>query len=108
MRIIYIADDGKEFDDKFECENYEWLQNHPYLNDFKCYDKDGKLLEDIVAEETYYCCHKLVVPKYECVKDLCDLAEYTGYCSYSDITNAGIWIFEEKDINGFVKACDYC
>ena len=26
MRIIYIADDDKEFDDKFECEHYEMKQ----------------------------------------------------------------------------------
>lgn len=29
MRIIYIADDNKEFDDEFECERYEWLFETP-------------------------------------------------------------------------------
>ena len=24
MRTVYIADDGKEFDNEFECEHYEW------------------------------------------------------------------------------------
>ena len=27
MRVLYIADDGKEFDNEFECEHYEWLQD---------------------------------------------------------------------------------
>ena len=33
-----------------------------------------------------------------------DLAEYTGYCYYSHITEAGTWIYEENGTDGrFVK-----
>lgn len=28
MKIIYVADDGTQFDNQFECENYEWKINH--------------------------------------------------------------------------------
>ena len=103
MRTVYIADDGKEFDDEFECEDYEWLQNHPHLNDVKCYDKAGNLFDDIMAEDTYYYCQKIIVPTDECAKELSDLADHTGYCYYSHITESGIWEFEE---NGFVKVGD--
>ena len=107
MRILYIADDGKEFDNEFECEHYEWLQNHPHLNDIKCYDKDGKLFEDIMADDTYNYCQKVVVPTDECAKELSDLADYTGYCYYSHIIEAGTWVFEEKGMDGkFVKVGD--
>ena len=107
MRTLYIADDGKEFDDEFECEHYEWLQNHPHLNDIKCYDKDGKLFEDIMAEETYNYCQKIVVPTDECANELSDLADYTGFCYYSHIESAGTYVYEEKGTDGrFVKVGD--
>ena len=100
MRILYIADDGKEFDNEFECEHYEWLQNHPHLKQIKCYDKNDKQLKDIMSDNTYYFTKKIVVPTDECVKDLADLAEYTGYCDYTTITKAGIWNYDDDGFNG--------
>ena len=101
------ADDGKEFDDEFECSHYEWLLNHPNLKDVKCYDKDGNVFEDIMAEHTYNYCQKIVVPTDQCAKELDDLAIYTGYCYYSHITQAGTWMFEEKGMDGrFVRVGD--
>ena len=41
----------------------------PHLNDIKCYDKDGKLFEDIMADETYnYCQQKSSSNRYERAK----------------------------------------
>ena len=107
MRVVYIADDGKEFDDEWDCEHYEWLQKHPHLKEIKCYYKSGKLCEDIMADETYNYCDKVVVPTDECAKELCDLANYAGYCYYSHITEKGTWVFEENGSDGrFVKVGD--
>ena len=107
MRTVYIADDGKEFDNEFDCEHYEWMLNHPYLKAIKCYDKDGKLFEDIMADDTYEYCQMVVVPTDECAKELSDLADYTGYCCYEYITEAGTWVFEENGTDGkFVKVGD--
>lgn len=107
MRVVYIADDGKEFDDEWDCEHYEWLQKHQHLKEIKCYYKSGKLCEDIMADETYNYCDKVVVPTDECAKELCDLAHYAGYCYYSHITEKGTWIFEENGADGkFVKVGD--
>ena len=65
MRIVYIADDGKEFDNEFECEHYEWLQNHPNLKYIKCYNEDGKLFDDIKfpvgkKSEDWFIMYKLI------------------------------------------------
>lgn len=107
MRIVYIAADGKEFDNKLECEHYEWMQNHPYLSDIQCYGKDGKLYENIMADDTYNYCQAVIVPMDECAEELSDLAEYAGYYDYSYITEAGIWIYERNGAEGrFVKAGD--
>lgn len=107
MKIVYIADDGKEFYDEFECCDYEWQLRHPHLKDIECYDKDGKLLSNIMADDTYNYSQIIVVPTDECAKELSDLAEYAGYCCYYHITEAGIWKFEEKGTGGrFVKVGD--
>ena len=55
MKVLYIADDGKEFDDEFECEHYEWILNHPNLKDVKIYDKrTGELFDDIMSNDDAY------------------------------------------------------
>ena len=38
MRTVYIADDGKEFDNEFDCEHHEWMLNHTNLKYIKIYD----------------------------------------------------------------------
>lgn len=107
MRIIYIANDGKKFDDELECERYEWILNHPHLKSVKCYDKEGKELKDIMEEDTYNYCHKIIAPTDESVEELNDLAHYTGYCYYSHVTEVGTWVFNENGIDGrFVKVSD--
>jgi hypothetical protein len=96
MRTIYIADDGTQFDDEFECEAYEWKLNHLNLKDVHAFNKDGIEFEDIFSEETYNYSTKIVVSSDEAAKELQELARYTGYCCYEDIDKAGEWIFDEK------------
>ena len=104
MKVIYIADDGKQFDDKCECENYEWLLTHPHLKDVLCFDENGNRLENFMSEYTYEHTEKIIVPTDEAAKDLRELARYTGYCYYSHITEAGTWMFKLNGSDGrFVK-----
>lgn len=106
MRTVYISDDKKEFDDEFECRDYEWLLKHPHLKDVKCYDENENLLTDIMSINTYYYCVKIIVPTEECVKEINDLANHTGCCDYSNITEPGTWIVKQKQDNGeygFIK-----
>ena len=103
MRTVYIADDGKEFDDKFECEDYEWLLNNPYLKDIKMYDEDGVVLKDIFDEETYDYAMKIVVPTDEAAVALRDLGERNGWCAYADIKASGTWVWECGFNGKFVK-----
>lgn len=108
MRVVYIADDGKEFDEQFACEHYEWLMNHPNLKYVKCYDKDGNEFEDIMSDETYNYSEKIVVPTDFAARELQDLAKYTGYCYYSHITESGVWVFKEEGIDGkYVKGVGF-
>ena len=102
MKVIYIADDGKFFDDEFECEDYEWKLNHPYLEDIYFFDKDNNRLSDIFSDESYGETERVVVLNEKAVKDLHDFVEYTGFCSYESINECGDWVFNEKECE-FVK-----
>ena len=102
MRVVYIADDGKEFNDEFECLDYEWILNHPYLKDIHFYDKDNNKLDDIFSQDVYCKTERVVVPNENAVKDFQDFADYTGFCCYKRIVERGEWIFDNES-GMFVK-----
>ena len=97
MRVIYIADDGTQFDDQFCCECYEWKLNHPHLKDVHIFSKNGNEFIDIGSEEAYLYSSKVIVTSEEAVKDLADLADYTGFCYYKHINQVGEWKFDEEE-----------
>ena len=99
MKVLYIADDGKEFDDEFECEHYEWILNHPNLKDVKIYDKrTGELFDDIMSnDDAYQYGDKVVIPTELALTDFRDWAEYGGYCDAYRITETGTWLFNEDE-----------
>ena len=106
MRTIYIADDGKEFDNEFDCEHYEWMLNHPNLKYIKIYDnRTGELFDDIMTDDAYNYGDKVVVPTESALKDLNDWATYSGYCYFHQITEVGTWVFNE-DENVYEKVGD--
>lgn len=99
MKIIYVADDGTQFDNEFDCEFYEWKLKHPCLKEICMFDKDGNRLEDILSEDTYNLSMKIIIPSDEAVECIQALADYTGYCAYESIDQIGEWVFDErKDI----------
>lgn len=102
MRVVYIAYDGKEFDDEYECEHYEWELNHQYLKDVHFYDKNGNELEDKFSDDTYGKTEKIVVLNKDALKDLQELERRTGFLCYRNVVECGVWIFDhEKEI--FIK-----
>lgn len=104
MKTIYISDDGKIFEDEFECKDYEWRLKHP-LTDICFYDKDNNVLTDIFSEETYSLTERVVITSESTLKDLQEFADYTGYCCYYDIDECGEWVFDYKK-ETFVKVGD--
>lgn len=101
MKTVYIADDGKEFTDAFECEDYEWMLHHKNLHGVTMYDKDGVILTDFFEEETYVKAERILVPNNAAAKDLRELGDYTGYSGYEDISESGEWYWDENEM-GFV------
>ena len=98
MRVVYIADDGKEFDNEFDCEHHEWMLNHPNLKYIKIYDnRTGELFDDIMTDDAYNYGDKVIIPTEFALKDLHDWATYSGYCYFHQITEVGIWVFNEDE-----------
>lgn len=97
MRTVYIAGDGKEFDSIHECEHYEWMLNHQNLQFVKIYDENCDEFDDILSDDAYNYGSKVWVPTELAVTDLRDYAIYSGYCYFSQITEPGMWKFNEKE-----------
>lgn len=97
MRVIYIADDGKEFNDEIDCEYHEWLLKHSNLKYIKIYDRrTGELFDNVMTDEAYEYGDKVVIPTEFALKDLHDWATYGGYCYFHQITEAGTWLFNNN------------
>lgn len=105
MRTVYIAEDGTEFNDAFNCEFYEWKLRHPYLREIKCYDNQDNPIDNITEESAYDKCEKVIVPTMQSLNDLHALADYMGFTLYNDIKSTGTWVYDEHATPwyGFVK-----
>ena len=97
MRTIYIADDGKEFNDVYACKHYEWTLNHPGLNDVVFYNKNNTKMDgDKFSENTYGSVMKIIIPNEDATKALQDLGRYTGFTCYEWIDKPGEWIWNDE------------
>ena len=98
MRIIYEAFDGTQFNDEFECKDYEWKKDHEKsLCNLIFYDKNGKILNNKLSEETYNKVMTINVLTTDAIKTLEDIGDYTGFCSYYDIDSIGEWNWNKKE-----------
>ena len=102
MKHIYEAFDGTQFDDEYDCYQYEWKHSHPHLNEIKFLDKNNNELKNFLSDDAYNKTDTIIVPSEECVKELEDLVEHTGFMSYESIDRPGIWVYCQPDGN-FVK-----
>lgn len=95
MKIIYIADDGKQFDDPWECEAYEELQKHTYIYGIKFVtDHDaeyqishGEEFEDYIYNKA----NCVLIHNERELSDLQWLADYCGWSEFQQIDSTGMW-----------------
>lgn len=100
MKTIYVADDGTQFYDKYECKDYEWVKNYapPLDTDVEFYDKNNTLLLNKFSQNTYELTDKVIVKTKEGANALFQYTEYTGYYSFYDITGPGTWVWDKDNI----------
>ena len=104
MRIVYIADDGTQFDDEWDCRDYEFRKGLD-LCDIEVYDENGLRLMNIFDEDNYYKAAKVIVKTERAVSDLRKIVDYTGFMEYGCIVSPGVWVSEDSpDVaESFVK-----
>lgn len=91
METIYRANDGKEFKNYYECENYEWELENPDIKKVKIYDYKGNGIESIYSQESYDKADKVIIPDEYALKCFLIFANFMGFYSYKDIDSPGIW-----------------
>lgn len=104
MEIIYKSFDGIIFDNECACLDHEWKKEHEQgLKDITFWDFQKQELTNKFSEDTYSTAYYINIASEEGLKALHELADYTGYCSYSDPDSVGSWIWSE-DKGGFIHA----
>lgn len=99
MKVIYEADDGTRFDDRWECEEYEWEQQHQAgIDKLEFYDVEGNSLDNKLSETTYQTVWTIVVPDKEALEAIKEICEHTGFFEYEKIIDVGRWKWQsDKD-----------
>ena len=100
MRTVYIANDGKEFNDVYECKRYEWTLDYPGLNDVTFYDDNDKEMNDKFSENTYEYVARIIIPNKDALVAIQKLGQYTGFSCYEWIDSVGEWIWN-YEVNKF-------
>ena len=102
MRTIYIADDGKQFDDEFECLDYEWHLHHPFLKKIAFLDVNNNLIINPFTDKAYSDINTVIVHNLNELQDLSEFIKYTGFLAYQDITEPGVWRWNDKEEKFYV------
>ena len=101
MKILYQADDGKLFENEWDCEEYEAKIVHSHLKNitfFTIEDCPYFMNDDnIFSDDIYYDCWKITVHNIDELNDLIWLVDYCGWCEFEQITEPGTWIRHETD-----------
>lgn len=80
MRVVYIADDGTEFDNEIECETYEQKEKLKD-NTIIMLDGNNNLLDNTI--ENFESCLAISIKNRRDLDILHYMEEYTGYsCPY--------------------------
>ena len=109
MQVIYVADDGTEFDDETECYEYEAGKKHSSLTDIYFFDSARNLFRidknHIYADSTYNNSEMICIHNEDELKDFLWLSEACGWSEFYEQINAvGVWVRHAVDcIHGVWK-----
>lgn len=94
-RVIFVVDDGTEFDNELDCKNYEFRKSIDF-DSIELYDQYGTRY-DPLSEDGYNKAVKIIAKTERAVSDLNKIAKYTGFILYEDVNSVGTWIFREHN-----------
>lgn len=96
MRAVFYANDGTEFEDRWDCEAYEDFLEHPGLMRIVFQDEAFEKYQienykDILDDSAYLNSWYVNVHNEEEVSDLQWLASAKGWCEWEQIMSPGTW-----------------
>ena len=96
MITLYQADDGRIFDNHFNCVTYEVTEQIKNTG-IKMYDKDGKAFSTTtyLSEDTYNNVETVIISNEQDLKDIQKIYDYTGF--YHEIDRIGTWVWYDKE-----------
>ena len=102
MKIIYIADDGKQFDNENECYSYETGLKFSEVINIDFYDKNSNIYHidknDMFNDKYYNKSEAINIHNNAELICLRWLANECGWCEFTDyISEPGFWIRKEKE-----------
>ena len=93
MKVVskYIAEDGKVFNSKKECQDYEKKIKFKDIKNIKFFDENGNLFEDVESMffHVYTNFYKVIIPTKEDYKALKELLNKERH--FSGISSEGTW-----------------
>ena len=96
MRTVYIADDGTQFEDMYECEAHEAMGKHPELFDILLFNSKDERYQitkkNFNDDHIYEDAERICVMTDAEVACLQWFAEWHGYSEFEQITEPGVWI----------------
>jgi len=101
MTVIYVADDGTQFDDKYNCLDHEFeLRIDNGAKQITIFDeKDRRVYTSLTSEDTYDNADKIIVTGMTGVNTLQEISDYTGFIGYEDINEPGTWVYNKDYLN---------
>lgn len=107
MKVIYMADDEKEFDSYHECDKYEYLLNRPWLKTIEFYDEHGERIFINKKEYSlawsnnrfYEVIERIVIHNDHELVDFMNFVHDAGYMSFETINSVGEWKMNYETYN---------
>ena len=101
----YIADDGKVFEDEFECREYELINSKSgSIHDIQFFDENSNSLALELSDDFYNSIHKIIITSEEQVNALREISDLNGWCN-EEINKPGTWVWLDK-IELFIRIDD--
>ena len=101
MKIVYIAEDGKTFDNQIDCELYEKSINYKAMYNIKFIDIAKRLYkispDDPYNDNIYQDAWEVILKDFDQVRAIQFLAEECGWCEFESLTEPGIWVRKADD-----------
>ena len=101
----YIADDGTEFDDRFECDEYE-NRNNPEINNVRFFNSNGSEVKFSSNDNFFTDINKIIINDGNQYQAFKKVTNFYGW-HFDEINQPGTWMWvDELKLDRFIRVDD--